>query len=160
AEGATMVAAVLHLHEDPRQAALEAIDEMRRHFPDRHDVADGNFFTRTDVERGTHFAPRLATHLVVITDQAVDLAHVGEHRSLRLRRAAGHDNARIGPLALQAADRLPRLRHRLIGDGAAVDDNRLLEARALGLPRDHLGFERVEAAAEGDDFDAHATEEN
>ena len=31
AEGATMVAAILHLHEGPRQAALETVDEMRRH---------------------------------------------------------------------------------------------------------------------------------
>ncbi len=30
----------------------------------------------------------------------------------------------------------------------------------LGLARDHLGFERVEAAAEGDDLDAHATDAN
>ena len=61
-----------------------------------------------------------------------------------------------GPLALQPADRLPRLRHGLVGDRAAVDDDGVGEPGALGLARDHFGFEGVEAAAEGDDVDAHA----
>src|SRR6202011_3020620 len=51
-------------------------------------------------------------------------------------------------------------RHGFIGDRAAVDDDGLLKARARGLARDPLGFERMEATAEGDDLDAHATDEN
>src|ERR1700755_3320760 len=133
---------------------------MRRHLPDCHDVADRDLLVSTNIERGAGLTPRVSTHLVIIADDAIDLGHVGEHPALRLGPAAGHHDARIGPLALQAADRLPRLRHGFIGDGAAVDDDGLREPRALGLSCDHLGFERVEAAAEGDDLDAHATEEN
>ena len=155
AESAAMVAAVLHLDEDTRQAALKTVDEMRRHLLDGHDVADGDLLARIDIESVPRRAPGVAAHLVVIADDAVDLGHIGEHRALRLRRAAGDDDARIRPFALQPADLLPRLRHRLVGDGAAVDDDGLLEPGIFRLARDHLGFERVEAAAEGDDLDAH-----
>jgi len=54
-----MVAAVLHLHEGARQAALKTLDEMRRHLFDRHDVADRDLFVRADVERGARRAPGL-----------------------------------------------------------------------------------------------------
>ena len=156
AEGATVVATVLHLHEHARQAALEAFDEMRRHFPHRHDVGDRDLVAHdAGIEHRARIAPGRAAHLVVIADDAVDLGHVGKHFRLRLRRAAGDDDARLGPLALEAADRLPRLRHRLVGDGAAVDDDGVGKARAFRLAPDHLGFERVEAAAKGDDLDRH-----
>src|SRR5581483_3223306 len=158
AERAAMVATVLHLDEHTWQPTLEAVKQMRRHLPDSHDVADRDLFAGANIERGARVAPRGAPHLVVIADDAVDLGHLGEHRSLRLCRTAGHDDARIGPLAFQAPDRLPRLPHRLVGDRATVDDDGLLETCRCRLPRDHLGFERVEAAAEGDDLDAHATD--
>ncbi len=99
--------------------------------------------------------PGLAPHLLVIADDAIDLGHLGEHPALRLRRAAGDHDARRGPLAFQLADRLPGLRHRLVGDGAAIDDDGIGKARLLGLAADHLGFEGVEATAKGDDIDAH-----
>ena len=107
------------------------------------------------VERRARVAPGFAAHLVVIADDPIDLGHISEHPGLRLRRAAGDDNARIRPLALQPADRLPRLRHGLVGDRAAIDDDGVGEPRALRLAGDHLGFEGIEAAAEGDDVNAH-----
>src|SRR5215472_5957601 len=160
AERAAVVAAVLHLHEGARQAVPETIDEMRRHLLHRHDVADGHLLARVDVERRARFAPGTASHLVVVADDAIDLAHVAEHFRLRLRRAAGHDDAGIGLRALEPADGLPCLRDSFVGDGAGVDDDGPLESRAFRLARDHLGFERVEATAEGDDLDANATNEN
>src|SRR5262249_55817521 len=99
--------------------------------------------------------PGITTHLVVIADDAVDLAHVRKHFCLRLRRTAGDDDARVRPFTLQPADRLARLRHCLIGDCAAVDDDSFVEPGRVCLARDRLGFERVETAAEGDDLDAH-----
>jgi hypothetical protein len=155
AEGTAVIAAILHLHEHPRQAGGKAIEEMRRHLLHGHDVADGDLFARADIERSTCLAPRGTLHLVVIADHAVDLSHVGEHPALRLRGAAGDDDARFGPLALQFSDRLARLRHRLVGDGTAIDDNGVHEPRAFRLAADHLGLEGVETAAEGDDLDAH-----
>ena len=100
-------------------------------------------------------APGLPMHLVVIADDAIDLGHIGEHRGLGLRRAAGDDDARLGPFALQPPDRLPRLRDGLVGDRAAVDDDGVGEPGPLGLAQNHFGFERIETAAEGDDVDAH-----
>ena len=80
AEGAAMVAAVLHLHEHARQAARKAVDQMRRHLLHRHDVADGDLFARQPRSNASRAcAPRVAAHLVVIAEDAIDLGHVGEH---------------------------------------------------------------------------------
>src|SRR5207248_9298531 len=59
------------------------------------------------------------------------------------------------PLSPEPADRLPRLRHCFAGYRAAIDDDGVAEPGALGLADDHFGFESVQAAAKGDDFDAH-----
>src|SRR4030081_1466285 len=78
------------------------------------------------------------------------------------RRAPGDDDPRRRPFALEPADRLPRLRHGFIGDRAAVDDDGIGEPGVVSLTQNHFGFKGVEAAAEGDDFDAHgqATDAN
>ena len=100
AEGAAVIAAVLHLHERPRQAALKAFQQMRRHLGDRHDVGDRDLFAgstpNAGIERRARVAPGVTAHLVVIADDAIDLGHLGEHRRLGLRRAAGDDDARSG----------------------------------------------------------------
>ncbi len=156
-----MIAAVLHLHEYPRPALLKSFDQMRRHLLDGHDVGDRDLFAGFDakarraVERGARRPPGLAAHLVVIAEHAIDLGHISEHLRLGLRRAAGHHDAPVRPLALEPADRLPRLRHGFIGDRAAIDDDGVGEPGIPRLAQDHLGFEGVEAAAEGDDLDAH-----
>ena len=88
-----MVTAVLHLHEDARQAASKARDEMRRHLPDSHDVADRDLLAASNVERGARLPPGLPAHLLVIADDAIDFRHFGKHVRLGLRRAAGDDDA-------------------------------------------------------------------
>src|SRR5262249_21322257 len=128
---------------------------MRRHLFHCHDIADGDLFPAIDVEESACRAPGLAADLVVVADHTIDLTHVGKHPGLRLCRAAGDDDTRIRPLALQLADRLARLRHRLVGDGATVDDDGLREPGTFRLSPDDGGFEGVEPAAEGDDLDAH-----
>ena len=60
-----------------------------------------------------------------------------------------------GPLALEPADGLARLAHRLGGHRAGVDDDGVGDARGLRLAADHLRLVGVEPAAEGDDVDAH-----
>src|SRR3984893_18235368 len=166
AEGAAVIAAVLHLHEHPRQAFLKSFQQMRRHLAHRHDVGNRDLFAGFDaesrIERGARIAPGLAPHLVVIADDAIDFFHASKHFRLSLRRAAGDDDPRRRPLALQPADRLPRLRHGFVGDRAAVDDDGIGEPGVVSLTRDHFGFKGVEAAAEGDEFDAHgqATDAN
>src|SRR6185312_7797697 len=135
---------------------------MRHHLLDRHDVGDRDllacFNAETNVERRARSAPGFAAHLVVISDDAIDFGHFGEHVGLGLRRAAGDDDAHLRPLALQPADRLPRLRHGFVGDGTAIDDDGVGKSGALRLAGDHLGFEGVETAAEGEDVDAHGAQ--
>ena len=131
---------------------------MRRHRLHRHDVGNRDLAAgQPAVERFARGAPSLAAHLVVVADDAVDFRHVGKHCGLRLRRAAGDDDARRRPLALQSANGLPRLRHRLIGDGAAVDDDGIGKPRSLRLAADHFGLIGIEAAAECNDVDRHLT---
>ena len=165
AEGATMIAAVLHLHEYARQARLESFQQMRRHLAHRHDVGDRNLFARLKAKPGAvecrpRALPGLSPHLVAIADDAIDLCHAGEHFGLCLGGAAGDDDPGRGPFALEPADRLPRLCNGLVGDGATVDEDGVGETRAFGLDAHHLGLEGIETAAKGDDFDAHATEAN
>src|SRR4029078_13572098 len=95
------------------------------------------------------------SRLGVLAARAVCLCVLCTHFRLGLRSAAGDDDARVGPLALQPPDRLPRLRDGLGGDRAAVDDDGIGKARVLRLAPDHLGFKSVETAAKGENVDAH-----
>ena len=92
--------------------------------------------SRTDMmsltaTRGLSARPRprkvSASHLLRIADDAIDLGHGGETLGLDLGGAARDDQARFGALAPQLADGLGGLSHRLGGDGAGVDDHRVLE---------------------------------
>ena len=151
----------VHLHEHPWQTLLKPLHEMRRHLGDRHDIGDSDLLTLSNAkacagaESRAGRSPCFAAHLVIIAEDAIDLDHPCEHLRLGLRRAAGHDDPRLRPLAFQPADRLPRLRHSFAGDRAAIDDDCFRQSGAFGLAGDHFGFEGVEAATEGDDFDAH-----
>src|SRR5262249_60720340 len=72
-----------------------------------------------------------------------------------LRRTARNHDGRIGMLALELADRLARLPHRLRRHRAGIDDDGIGEPGRLRLATDHLALIGVEPAAEGDDVDAH-----
>src|SRR5215210_2128004 len=163
AEGAAVIAAVLHLDEYPRQAVLVALQEMGGHLRDAHDVGDGDLFTGLDpelcsaFERGASRAPGFRAHLVIVAEHAIDFRHAREHVWLRLRRTTGDHDPQLRPRPLEPPDRLPRLRHRFIGDRATVDDDGFAEPGVLGVAGDHLGFEGVEPATKGDDFHAHVT---
>ena len=157
-----MVAAVLHLHEGAG-AASKAVDQVRRGFPDRHDVVDQDFFFAFGAERvtpGKHGAgvgPCGGPQLLLIAEHAVDLGHRGKRCGLGLRGTAGDDDAGTRPLAPQLADRLPRLPRRLRGDRAGVDHHGVGEPGRFRLAPDQLQLVGIEPAAEGEDIDAHAT---
>ena len=96
-----MVAAVLHLHEHPRQAFLQIppadaapsrVTAMMS--ADRDLLAGVDAEGRRARECRARVVPGLAAHLVVIADHAIDLGHAGEHLGLGLRRAAGDDDPR------------------------------------------------------------------
>ncbi len=139
AEGAAVVAAILHLHEGagvPVYGVGRPVDEVRRGLAHRHDVADEDLLLglNAEVERRMveclpRRRPARGRQLLLIAEHAVDLGHAGEAGRLGLRGAAGDDDAALRVLALQPADRLARLLHRLAGDGAGVDDDGALQAR-------------------------------
>ena len=159
-----MVAAVLHLHERAR-AALDAVDEVCGGFLHRHDVVDAAFLLGSEPERRSSknialLGPELRPDLAIIAGYERDLGHVREGVRLGLGRAAGHHDLRIGALALEAADALPRLPHGFRRHRAGVDDDGIFHAGLRGGVADHLQLVGVEPAAECDDVDAHATAAN
>ena len=107
----------------------------------RHDVTD---LIRTDpvrpsVEgRSTSLdTTELANGLILvrIADHLGHLRHRGERLRIELGRAAGDDDPLVRRLAMRAADGLARLAHGFVGDGAAVDDDRVVAGRARASPR-------------------------
>ena len=74
--------------------------------------------SRTAMAPGVRPASRLK--LLLIANDAVNFGHGGELLRLGLRRATGDDDARLRPLALHAADRLPRLAHGFAGHRANI----------------------------------------
>src|SRR5262245_50743776 len=156
-----MVAAILHL-DDRARATLEAVDQLRRGLPRRHDVIDDDLLLGGDAEIvrpkcALRVAPRGAFELLVIAEHAVDFAHVRKCCRLSLRRAARHHDAHIGPLARKLADRLPGLRHRFGSDRAGIDHNCVGEPCRLRLAPDRLRLIGVEPAAESHHIDGHGS---
>src|SRR5215831_6844666 len=100
-------------------------------------------------------APGLRADLLLVAQHQCDLRHVREGFGFGLRRAARDHDGRAGMLALELADRLARLPHRLRRDRAGIDDDHIGKPGCLRLAADHLRLIGVEPAAEGDDIDAH-----
>ena len=101
-------------------------------------------------------APRRGAELFGIAENAIGLRHGGKGLRLGLRRAAGDDDLRLRPVAAQRPDGLPRLAHRLRGDGAGIDHHRIGQSGAFRFAADDFRLRGIEPATEGDDVDAHA----
>ena len=104
--------------------------------------------------------PRGTLQLGGVADHRIDLAHGAERIAVRVRGAARHDDARIGPLAARAAHGAPKRAHRLVGDRASVVDDQgtVIEGTVIGSHRFGVSLDggrlgRVQAAAMGDDID-------
>src|SRR5262249_34588636 len=158
AEGAAVIAAVLHLHECPRPP-VDAVDEVERRLRHAHDVVDDDLVLGSEVEplrqRNARRRPGLAVELLSIAEHAVDFLHGGEGRRLGLGRTAGDDDAGIGPLTPEAADGLARLAHSFGGHRTGIDHDRIVEPGRGRLAADHFRLVGIEPAAEGDDVDVH-----
>ena len=110
AEGAAVVAAVLHLHEGAR-VTFDAIDEMRGRLRHHHDVVDDDLLLGRDAEGRARQhvpvrAPDLCAELLLVAQDQGHLGHVREAGGLGLRRATRDHDARRRPLALEPADGL------------------------------------------------------
>jgi len=116
---AAMIAAVLALHDTRWQPVLKSLQQMRRHFPHGHDIGDPGFFRllipnseciETPARASRQLCPASCRHATTRSTR-----HFSEHCRLVCAAQAGDDDARAGALALQPADRLPRLRHGFVG---------------------------------------------
>ncbi len=138
AEGATMVAAVLHLDERTHMIG-ETRGEMRRGRAHGHDVLHLHWRRR---------GPRLGQQFFGIADHAVDLGHRREASRVDLCRAAGDRNLGIRMRAPRLADRRAGFGNSRIRHSTTVDDHQ----GSSGVDRaDRLAFGEIEAAAETDD---------
>ena len=97
AEGAAVIAAVLHLHVGAC-ARAEAVDQMPGGLAHAHDVVDLNPLGGG----GRELSERLGPDLLGVADDVVDLGKRGKALRLHLGRAAGDDDARLGVLAAPA----------------------------------------------------------
>src|SRR5262249_36872699 len=147
AERAAMIASILHLDECARPS-FDAVDRVRSHRFDRHNVRYGDLVGRN---------PGSGVEFFLVADNAVDLRHGGKIRSLCLGSTPGHDNALVRLFALEAADCLPRLAHCLTGDSTGVDDSGLIETGRSRFAPDCFRFIGVQATTECDDVNAHDT---
>ena len=94
-----------------------------------------------------------ATEFTRIFDYTANAGKPFEECSVELRRAARHEDLRQRILPVCAADCLAGLSNRLVGDGAAVDDDPILAPGRR--PDDRLTLGEIEPAAKGDGLDAH-----
>ena len=146
AEGAAMVAAVLHLNIGAG-ARAEAVDQVPGGFGDGHDVVDLHRLG-LPYEIGGDPGPCPGLHLFGVADHQVDLAHVAEGPGLRLRGAAGDDEPRVRVRAAELADLLACFPNGLSGHGAGVDDDGILDTGGGGQFPHRLGLVGVQAAAQ------------
>ena len=158
AEGAAMVAAVLHLDEGARPA-LDRVDHMGGGLAHGHDVVDARLLGIVDAEirqraivAGAASFSSLPSTRSTSSMAAKLCGSVCAAQPVTMMRA-------FGLLAARLADRLPGLAHGFGGDRAGVEDHRAIVEPAkpggFGLAAHHLGFIGVEPAAEGDDVDRH-----
>jgi len=150
-----MIAAVLHLHEHRGPVLNPPADAA--HFPHAMISATAGFFRLLDyrkrhAERRARIAPALPAHLVSLPTTR----HLGHSANIGWVCAAqaGDDDARAGALALS---------RRMTAAPAATarwSPAQLLmkwyrQGRRTPPHGGSLGFEGIEAAARGDDVDAH-----
>ena len=143
AEGAAVITAVLDLYESAHPI-LEPGQHVRSGFGDCGDIVDADAFAR---RRG----PGRGFELFTVADDTVEFGQDGPGLGIDLHGTAGRHDPGVGVFAAQTPDGLARLAFGLGGDGAGVDDNRVLRICFVEMAADDLGFIGIEAAAEGDD---------
>ena len=143
AEGAAMVAALLHLDEGAG-AAFQTADQVTGGFLQGHDIGNDHRFGIVGIGGGVE--------LFQIADHPVDLGHGGEFIRLQLGGAAGDDDPGLRVVAPRLADGLAGLAFGFRRHCTGIDDHRVFEPGLGGALAHDLRFKGVEAATEGDDL--------
>ena len=145
-----MIAAVLHFKVSAAPATKSG-DHVRSRLADRGDVVDldPRQIVCGDAQKC------LGSGLLGIADHEIGLVHLGESFRLDLGRAAGDDDLRGRPLAANLAHGLTSLPDGFGSHGASVDDHGIVEPGRRRVRLCHFAFVSVQAAAKGDDVDAH-----
>ena len=115
-----MIAAILDLQESTG-IARKALHQMACGFTHGHDVIDAQLLARKLI--------MLGIKLLGIAQNQIHFCHRGKVRTLRLRRTACHDNARLRLFALHPPNGLARLAHGFVGNSASVEHHRMLKLR-------------------------------
>ena len=137
-----MIAPLLDLNKSP-SATIETGHQVAGQLVDGHDVLHQNF----TIKRRYKVIP---VQLLLITQNSVNFLHVSKFSWVQLRRAAGNNDSGIRSLSPGLSDRLARLTHRFISNGASVDDHRIAQPGCLRLISHHLRLIGVQATAEID----------
>ena len=125
---------------------LDALAQNRWSGLRRHDVGDLHARRRQRAQlAGSAFSA------LPITRKTSGMA--AKSIGIDLGRAAGDDDLGTGPLALDAANGLPRLPHRFRRHRAGVDDDEIASPVRQGGAAHGLRLDKIEPAAEGQDFD-------
>ena len=111
AEGAAVIAAVLHLNIGAR-ARAEPVDQMPGRLRDGHDVIHLHGLCRPD-QIWRHGGPGFGLHLLGIADNAIDFFHRSKAVGIGLGGTPRHDQRGVRVLPAQLADILARLAHSL-----------------------------------------------
>ena len=155
AEGAAMIAAVLHLNEGAHMPVY-VLHHLRRGGLDAHDIVDEQLFFRRNAEIGQRTIGG-AFQLLFIAQHRIHLGHLGKGLLLGLGGAAGNDDTGMRIVPPRPADGLACLAHRLTRHGAGIDQHGIVEPGLFGLRPHHFRFIGVETTAEGYDLDAAHT---
>ena len=140
AEGAAMIAAILHLHESAR-ATFDGIDHMACGFAHFHNVVDTHFLELVDAEIRQH-PVGIGFQFFLIAKNEVDFVHGGKIVRFGLCCASGDDDAGFRVFTAGLADRLTRLSPGFCRHGAGVEDDRAIlqfaKSGGIGFAFHHL----------------------
>jgi len=158
-----VIAAVLYLHEHPRQALLKSFQKMRRHLVTAHDVGDRDLFLVAMPNAGAASnatrawrQPRRAScrHC----RDAIDSANVGEHPGLRSAPRSGQPRSAPAAAHASAGESIAAPCATASWCRATVETMVSVSPALAARGAITSDSNALEPAAEGDDVDTHLSD--
>ena len=147
-----MVAPVLHLDKSPRMA-LEPVRNLPRRLRDSHNIRHLNPCLARAVLGQS--GPGRGFRLLRIPDNGRNFGEAREFFRLDLCRTSRHHNPRVGSLALQPPDCLPRLTHRLGSHSTTIHNDEIIMPRLERCLFHRLRLNHIEPTAKCDKINTH-----